>query len=200
MAVTPESRTYNLSANALETLRTKLASAMALQVVPNSGSGTTQGVTLAWNVINYSVTVSIIAKPWYVPESAVWSKVEQWMGLATARAPRQPLPWKAALAVLGGLLAAALVVAAVSSLLTAQRSVQVLEAQVDQQNAAIIAQQADIVNAQKEIASLQEQVTLAQQQLSALKDSNSALTLRVQHQDATIRALSRQLQALAVRP
>lgn len=70
------SKTYPIPNPAAVAEKIKAAGGPQLDITKPTGEASGDGVTLSWNISDGYVTVSIVKKPFYVPESTVWSHAD----------------------------------------------------------------------------------------------------------------------------
>jgi len=60
-------------------LLTAAAKDVSITPEPNGGKAASHGVTVEWTYLDETLTVTILSKPFYVPEDAVKALFESWL-------------------------------------------------------------------------------------------------------------------------
>jgi hypothetical protein len=71
-----QSRVYTLTDPAAIAAKVLAAGGPVLDVSQSSGEATGKGIRLGWEVVGSQITVTLLDKPWAIPASLVWNKVD----------------------------------------------------------------------------------------------------------------------------
>jgi hypothetical protein len=74
-------KTYSLTATQFNALRAKLLS-QGIQLPSDSqGVLSFKGIELKYNYNGSKLTLSVLKKPFLIPESLIWGEVDKWVGI-----------------------------------------------------------------------------------------------------------------------
>ena len=73
----PDSKVYPIPDPVAIAMKVKASGGPALDPSQPSGQASADGVTLSWVIEAGNITITLLKKPFFVPESTVWSHVDQ---------------------------------------------------------------------------------------------------------------------------
>jgi hypothetical protein len=75
-----QARTYPLLDPGAVVAKVKAVGGPPLDPTQTTGKASADGVTVGWSISQGQILVTILAKPWMVPYSAIWSHVDAVLG------------------------------------------------------------------------------------------------------------------------